>query len=290
MNALLNKIRVSTLERVHALDMRKLESEISLSRTPKNFLDLFHSSGDRLRIIAEIKFASPSLGTIHNETHNPLSIAKDYLTNGAAALSILTEPHFFNGNIEFLKSVRQRYPSSYLLMKDFILHEVQLRQARVYGADAILLIASFLQPKELSELYQKAIVLGLTPLVEVHSQKELEIALELNPLLIGINNRNLNSLSIDLNISRDLISLVPENTYVISESGLHSGQELNEMVHLGFDGFLIGTSLMKTKMPGITLKQLIVDFQKNILGRTNSHTKDTSPSQNAFLEGYANEN
>lgn len=252
MSSFLKQIRPYILERCDVLDRKKLEQALKTSRTPHDFLAAFRQ---KPAVIAEVKFASPSRGTICTAA-DPLSIADRYLKSGAQALSILTEPHFFKGQIDYLAQIRKKHPDSLLLMKDFILDEVQLLQARVYGADAILLIAAFLCDAKLAGLHAKALSLGLTPLVEVHTHYELMRVLEISPRLIGINNRDLHTLEISLQRSADLIQEVPESSFAISESGIRSRDEIEELLSLGFDGFLIGSSLMEKDDPGAFLASL----------------------------------
>jgi indole-3-glycerol phosphate synthase len=259
MSDFLNTIRATTEKRIIALDIRALHQEAITARIPHDFLAAL--SKPTFPIIAEIKFASPSQGILQPNI-NPLKIADEYLQNGATALSVLTEPDFFKGNMLYLKQIRDAFPKACLLMKDFILSEQQLLQARIYGADAILLIVAFLSPQQLTFLYNKAIELKLTPLIEVHTAPELEIALTLNPSLIGINNRNLHTLEIDLNHSLTLIQHIPKGIFCISESGIRTAEELIHFKKLGFKGFLIGSHFMQTNHPGKALKDLLSAAEK----------------------------
>jgi indole-3-glycerol phosphate synthase len=220
-----------------------------------NFLDIFKC--ERPALISEIKFASPSKGQIYFGSANHLEIADAYFKNGASALSILTEPNFFQGDISFLKDIRAFHPQAHLLMKDFVLSSRQIDHGIIFGANAVLLIAAFLEKKCLKYLYKYALSLGITPLIEVHTLEELKGVLELNPKLIGINNRDLNTLAIDLNTSRELIHLIPDDCYAICESGIENAAQITEMSELGFDGFLVGSSLMSTSNQGLALQGLI---------------------------------
>lgn len=249
----LDKIYKLTSERINSLSSKELEQQIDSSRIPHDFCDIFNNL---IAIIAEIKFKSPSLGIISCNV-NPLGIASDYLANGASALSILTEPAYFNGSLDYLQNVRLKNREARLLMKDFIIDKRQLLQARIYGADAVLLIVSLLPKDILRDLYNFAIALKLTPLVEVHDVFELEIAQELGANLIGINNRNLKTLEIDLNTAKDVISKRDTKAFFIAESGIHNRIEIEELSSLGFNGFLIGTSLMQQENPGDKLKDLL---------------------------------
>ena len=201
--------------------------------------------------------ASPSKGLIAPDL-NPLDVAGQYLQNGAQALSVLTEPEFFKGDLAYLTQIRQAYPQARLLMKDFILDPYQLYQGRLAGADACLLIVAMLEKDDLLALYQQAIELDLTPLVEVHNAEELQIALEIGADLIGVNNRNLKTLAIDLQTSKELARAIPDGVTLICESGLSMAQDLNAAKAWGYHGFLIGTHLMATGHPGLALDQLLL--------------------------------
>jgi len=211
---------------------------------------------DLLHILAEIKRASPSQGAIapHLEA---VDVARQYLSQGARALSVLTEPQFFGGQPQDLLAVRSQFPQALLLMKDFLLDPYQLYLARACGADACLLMASLLAPAELAELYGLALELGLTPLLEVHDAAEMAQAQALGAQLIGINNRNLKTLHVDLELGVSLLPLAPAQAVLICESGLSQAAELVRMRQLGFDGFLIGSSLMRGGQPGRALQTLL---------------------------------
>ena len=224
---------------------------------PTDFCEIFRHAS-KPTIISEVKFASPTRGVFYPGTLSPVQIATEYWDNGASALSVLTEPHFFKGNIEFIRQIRAALPNCPILLKDFVLDPMQIKQARAMGANAILLIVGFLTPSLLRELYDCVVSLGLTPLIEVHDADELEIALTLNPKVIGINKRNLKTLKIDLDTSRHLISLIPDNVFAVCESGISTLAEINAMTTLGFDGFLMGGHFMENAHPGEALGQLLL--------------------------------
>ncbi len=221
----------------------------------KSFIDIFNY--DAPAIIAEIKFASPTKPTLYQGNLTALEIAEAYLKNGAAALSVLTEPHYFKGNIESIREIKKNYPHCFILQKDFILHENQVIQAKEYGADAILLMAKLLPLATLKRLYDLALSLNLCPLVEVHTLKELQEVLPLNPIMVGINNRNLETGEINLQTAEKLIASLPPHIPAICESGITNGLQIKEMSALGFKGFLIGTTLMQHPHPGQALHALI---------------------------------
>jgi indole-3-glycerol phosphate synthase len=179
------------------------------------------------------------------------------LQAGSDAISILTEPYFFQGDVHYLRDIRHEFTESNLLLKDFVLSKKQVRQAAYFGANAILLIKSILSESDLKDLYEYAVSLSLTPIVEVHDLSELRAVSKLSPKIIGINNRSLNTLNVDMNISRELIKHAPKSSYLVCESGVKSRCQIDEMHALGFDGFLVGSSLMKSDSPGRALTTLL---------------------------------
>jgi indole-3-glycerol phosphate synthase len=209
-----------------------------------------------LHIIAEIKRASPSAGPLGTSIV-PARVAADYAAHGAAALSVLTEPEFFDGDLAHLSSARAAVQLP-VLMKDFFLEEYQLLQARAAGADCVLLIAALLGAGGLEDLLRSADALDLDALVEVHDEDELRLALAAGARLIGVNNRDLKTLAVDLEVSRRLAPLAAgASAVLISESGLRTRAQLLEMAALGFRGFLIGTHLIASGRPGHALAELL---------------------------------
>ncbi|PON18129.1 indole-3-glycerol phosphate synthase TrpC [Candidatus Entotheonella serta] len=206
------------------------------------------------RIIAEIKKASPSAGLIR-EDFDPVAIATTYAQHGAAAISVLTDRKFFQGELAFLGQVRQHVDVP-LLRKDFVVDPYQLYEARVHGADAALLIAAALDVPILSELTALSFELGLEPLVEVHTAAELEKALECSCRLIGINNRDLHIFHTDVATTLELLPHVPEDYMVVSESGLRDRETIVRLESHGAGAFLIGESLMREPDFGPKLDQL----------------------------------
>ena len=197
------------------------------------------------RIIAEIKKASPSKGIIR-EDFDPMFIGQAYEKGGADALSILTEPHWFKGNIEYLGMVR-RYVSIPILRKDFIIDRYQILEALVYGADYILLIAKALSRKELKELIEYAHHLGLEVLVEIHDKKDLVKAIFAGANIIGINHRNLETFEMDMQLSHKLIPLIPNSKIIVAESGINDHETVVELSRAGADAFLVGEHFMRQK-------------------------------------------
>jgi indole-3-glycerol phosphate synthase len=255
--SVLAQIAEATRQRIEGekkkVSPESLRAKAAGSRRPIDFAAALRATGTN--IIAEVKLASPSEGPI-GKGLDPIRVAKEYDANGAAAISVLTEPDFFNGKLEYLSEIR-KITGLPLLMKDFVLDEYQLWQARALGADCCLLIAALLGPK-LPELLGKAQTLGLSALVEVHNEDELEQALTAKAKLIGINNRNLKTLQIDLETSKRLAKRALANgATIVCESGLKTKKDIDDMRPFGFHGFLIGSSLIKTGHPGKALAELI---------------------------------
>ena len=205
-------------------------------------------------VIAEIKKASPSKGIIR-DNFEPISIAKSYETAGAACLSVLTDTRFFKGSDEYLVDARSAV-SIPVLRKDFIIDPYQIHEARCLGADCILLIVSILDKIRLKQFSDLAISLGMDVLVEVHDDEELELALEISPALLGINNRNLRTFEVDLQVTLALLQKVPADTLVITESGIHTRQDVALMNENHVYGFLVGESFMRETDPGAMLNSL----------------------------------
>jgi len=195
------------------------------------------------RIIAEIKKASPSKGIIR-EDFDPMVIAQAYEKGGADALSILTEPHYFQGDKEYLGMVR-RYVNIPLLRKDFIIDKYQLVEALVYGADYVLLIAKALSRKELKELLEYTHHLGMEVLVEIHDKKDLIKAIFAGANIIGINHRNLETFEMDMKLSEKLIPLIPNSKIIVAESGINDHETVVELSSVGADAFLVGEHFMR---------------------------------------------
>lgn len=209
----------------------------------------------RVNVIAECKRRSPSRGVLTAD-YDPVSIAQHYERGGAAALSILTEPAFFDGALEHLRAVRARVALP-LLRKDFIVDEYQLFEARAAGADAVLLIVGALEQPQLVGLQRRAWELGLAALVEVHDAEELSRALDSGARLVGVNNRNLRTLQVDVDASSRLASRIPANVVAVSESGLRSHADVERLTALGYRAFLIGERFMTDPNPASAIRELV---------------------------------
>ena len=198
--------------------------------------------GDHIRLIAEVKQASPSRGMLSPNFH-PIELGRTYAEGGAAAISVLTEANYFLGSIEHLAAIKDVVGLP-LLRKDFIFDLYQVYESRAYGADALLLIASILSQEQLNGLVSLSHSLGLRCLVEVHNESEVERAVLSEAEIIGINNRDLNTFSIDINTTRRLRPLIPQERIVVSESGIKSKRDLEKLGEWGVDAVLVGEALV----------------------------------------------
>ena len=213
------------------------------------------AAAGRFNVIAECKRRSPSRGVLCAE-YRPDRIAREYEAAGAAAVSVLTEPAFFDGDLRHLHSVRAAV-SLPLLRKDFIVSRYQILEARAAGADAVLLIVAALDDARLRRLHAAAADCGLAVVVEVHDAAELTRGLDAGAEIVGVNNRNLHTLEVNVEASHALIGRMPAGTVAVAESGLRSGGDLAALRAAGYDAFLIGESLMTRARPGATLAALL---------------------------------
>jgi len=221
-------------------------------------------AGPGLAVIAEIKFRSPSLGRIHR-IGDPARLAEGLARSGAAAVSVLTDRTYFGGRLEDLARVK-RAVAIPVLRKDFIIDPYQVREARAWGADAVLLIKRLLKRQQLEELLAYGRELGLDSLVEVHGQRELDVVLGTSADIIGINNRNLKTLAVDLSTSLRLIGQVPGRCLAVSESGIRTPNDLRLLQEAGFDAVLIGSALMQAASPARRLLALTAGLTKKTGG------------------------
>ena len=211
--------------------------------------------GDHIQLIAEVKQASPS-GGILSPNFNPVHLARTYAEGGAAAISVLTEANYFMGNIEHLAAIREVVELP-LLRKDFIFDSYQIYESRAYGADALLLIASILSQGQLKELVSLSHNLGLRCLVEVHDEGEVKRAILSGAEIIGINNRDLNTFSVDIDTTRRLRPLIPEDRIVVSESGIKTRKHMEKLRTWRVDAALVGEALVTAGDVLAKMKELI---------------------------------
>ena len=250
---IINYKRVELEERKKKIPFQTINSQLQYVKPPIGFKKAL--SGDGVKIIAEVKKASPSKGVIR-EDFDHIAIAENYEKAGASAISVLTDSHFFQGDIEYLNQIRHVVDLP-LLRKDFIIDEYQVVEARVYSADAILLIAAVLSEKELKHLYDLSQTLGMDVLVEVHDKKDLKKALNMGAGIIGINNRDLKKFKTDINTTIALAKGIPEDRIIVSESGINSKDDIDFLTKGGVHTFLIGEALMREEDPGEKLRELL---------------------------------
>ncbi|MEA3329051.1 MAG: indole-3-glycerol phosphate synthase TrpC [Candidatus Omnitrophota bacterium] len=213
------------------------------------------SKAHQINLIAEIKKASPSRGIIR-EDFNPVRIAQLYQNSAARAISILTDQQFFKGSLDYLNQVRQVVTLP-ILRKDFIIDEYQIYQSALAGADAVLLIAAILSGEELNRFLSVASGIGLDVIVEIHSEKDIEKLSQTDPLIIGINNRDLVSFEVNLDTTERLIRLLPKGKIIISESGVKTHQDVMKLKSLGVNAVLIGEGFMESEDISAKVKEVM---------------------------------
>jgi indole-3-glycerol phosphate synthase len=242
------------------VEQRKKETPLSYLQEriarQKPVLDLAPAlKGDHIRLIAEVKQASPSRGML-TSNFNPIRLAQAYAEGGAAAISVLTEANYFMGSNEHLAAIKEVVGLP-LLRKDFIFDPYQIYESRAYGADALLLVAAILSQRQLEELMSLSHSLRLRCLVEVHDEGEVERAVLSDAEIIGINNRDLNTFSVDINTARRLRPLVPKGKIVVSESGIRSRKDMEKLRKWGVDAVLVGEALVTAGDVRAKMKELI---------------------------------
>ena len=240
-------------QRKKAVPVSELEAHIARRAAPLDFASAL--KGDDVRLIAEVKRSSPSKGILRPE-FDPVALARVYTDNGAAAISVLTESKYFGGHINHLSEIRKEVEIP-LLRKDFIYDPYQVYESRACGADALLLITAILEPEQLTELSALSHELGLSCLVEVHNEKELEIALRSGTRIIGINNRDLKTFGVDIGNTQRLRPLVLEDRIVVSESGISRRQDMEYLKKLGVDAALVGEALLTTGDIAAKMRELL---------------------------------
>lgn len=239
---------------------RGLPEDLLASRVPENLdgkarFEAALAARGRPNVIAECKRRSPSRGILRRD-YRPEAIAAAYERNGAAAVSVLTEPTFFDGSLDHLRAVRAAVAVP-VLRKDFIVTPYQLLEAAAAGADAVLLIAAALDDADLGALHARAAELGLGVLVEVHDSEQMGRAARVGAAVIGVNNRDLRTLTVDVEASHGLAPQMPEGAIGVAESGLRTSADLVRLTAVGYSAFLIGETLMTSPDPGAALRDLL---------------------------------
>ncbi len=249
------------------LPLLELQHQLKEAAPTRDFVAALRSASTQPALIAEVKKASPSKGVIC-ENFDPVGIAQSYAAGGAACLSVLTDAKFFQGSFDYLQQIRDAVDLP-LLCKDFVIYPYQIYRARLHGADAVLLIAAILSDKDLRYFTKVAATVGMAVLIEVHTLEELDRVLGLpdpqpQRQMIGINNRNLETFSVDLNTTAELLGarsqqLQAQQLSVVSESGLHSRADLDRVQQAGAGAVLIGESLVKQPDPAAAIVQMFAD-------------------------------
>ncbi len=256
LNKILARKREEITQRQSVVSFNELQQRIGQADAVRGFVDALRNKIARQQpaVIAEIKKASPSKGIIRPD-FNPPEIARSYQQGGAACLSVLTDVDFFQGSDEYLQQARAAC-SLPVIRKDFIIDRYQVAEARMLQADCILLIVAALEQAQLIDLYQYARELSLDVLVEVHDEVEMERALQLDLPMVGINNRNLRTFETTLQTTIDMLAMVPEGCFVVTESGIHSKQDVALMQSHQVNAFLVGEAFMRAPDPGSELARI----------------------------------
>jgi indole-3-glycerol phosphate synthase len=255
---MLEKIVSAKKRRLGAVDRRRLKTHLRsvLHDSPPviPFANAF-TGKDKPSLIAEFKRRSPSAGTI-NDSVDPVEQALLYEKGGASAVSVLTEEDYFGGRLDDIKMIKSvvKLP---VLRKDFIIDPLQILEAKASGADAILLIVGILDHKTLKMLLEEANRYNLDCLCEVHSEDEIDTALSCGARIIGINNRSLNTFEIDLDVTKHLRPMIPENITVVSESGIHTPEDVSFVRQCGVDAILVGTELMRADDVSLKIREIM---------------------------------
>lgn len=260
MSDILNKILDTKVQEIAAskanIDEVAIKKLALAEPDPRDFVGSIHKKvmANQPAVIAEIKKASPSKGVIR-EDFKPAEIAKSYEKAGAACLSVLTDVQYFQGSAEYLKAARAACKLP-VLRKDFMIDTYQVYEARAMGADCILLIAAALPLVQMQLLEDLAHELGMAVLVEVHNAEELELALQLDTPLVGINNRNLRTFDVSLQTTLDLLKVLPDDRFVVTESGIFTPEDVKLMMDHSVNAFLVGEAFMRQPDPGAELARV----------------------------------
>ena len=235
------------------LPLEDLKAHLASYLAERSFRKAISVPG-KLSLIAEMKRKSPSRGMLR-ERFDPVSLGQQLQEAGAAALSVLTDEQYFGGHLDFLRDVKQ-FTEVPILRKDFIVDAYQVYEAAMYGADAVLLIVRVLSEEQLFQCMQAADLLGIEPLVEVHSREELKVALAAGAHVIGVNHRNLSTMTVDPKVSEHLVPEVPQGKVIVAESGISTPEDVERLQRLGVHAVLIGEALMVAQDPSTKIQEL----------------------------------
>ena len=267
LDRIISQTRIDLEQRKHSKSLEEQRRLAFAQSTPRDFLQSLTVEA-RVGLIAEVKRASPSKGKFAPEI-DPVKLAQIYDAHGATAISVLTEPHFFLGSFEYLKAIKEAVQIP-VLCKDFIVDEYQVYEARAWGADAILLICAALDQAQLQRLLAVAHELNIHCLVEVHTLEETQRAIAVDAKIIGVNSRDLQTFQIHPNLIRELRPLIPRDTVVVAESGIHTSADARRLARYGVQAMLVGESLVTSQnipaQMGALLKGANEDVQVKICG------------------------
>ncbi len=290
----LDRIVTQTLldleQRKQALPLEKMQRLAVIQPGPRDLLEALRPQGSKhgVRLIAEVKRASPSKGLLAPDL-NPVELAHTYVANGAAAISVLTEPHFFLGSPDYLTAIKQAVPVP-VLRKDFIVDEYQVYEARAWGADAILLICAILDDAQLHNLLKVAHSQRMRCLVEVHNAEEARRAVAAGAVIIGVNSRDLVTFEMKPHLIRELRPLIPPDRVVVAESGIHSAADARRLAFHDVQAMLVGESLVKASDVSAQMRSLLrganIDVQVKICGLHTLEHINTAADAGADMLGF----
>lgn len=258
MNSILEKIVKHKMSEIAvaktARPLADIITDAQNAPAPRDFLSALQNAAG-VGLIAEVKKASPSKGIIRAD-FDPVAIAQTYAESGASCISVLTDENFFQGHLDYLTAIRRQVDIP-LLRKDFIIDPYQVFEARAAGADAVLLIAECLEADQLIDLHKCIVSLGMTPLVELYDAHNVEKVVAAGPVLVGVNNRDLNTFEVDLGHSVKVQKLLPESVTFVSESGIYTRDDVEMLEKSGVDAMLVGESLMRADDIAAAVKTLL---------------------------------
>lgn len=262
--------RREVLEARWRMPLEMLREAAAEMPPPRDFLGALQGEG--IRLIAEIKAASPSGGVLRKDL-DPAALAAQYVRGGASAISVVTEKRYFRGDPAYVSQVKGAVPVP-VLYKDFLLDPSQIYEAKVYGADAVLLIAAVLSAEELGELLTTAETLGLASLVEVHTEEELSLALQAGARLIGVNCRDLHTFAVEPQVAARLRPQIPPGVLSVAESGVKGRQDVEWLEALGYHAVLVGTALVTSSDPEAKVRELLGKEPEEGDGGTDQNLRD----------------